>query len=146
MKNGILVLLSGCLLMACHSQRKMSNRQPVPIPVEVTLHETVRDTVVFEEPTEPVKSETVVRTHGNDLMHYCIIVGTFVYEQNAVNLRNSLIGQGFLGTSIMQNEQGMYRVSAACDNSWQDAWNEVCRIRSRYPQFRDAWLLEVKDK
>lgn len=145
MKNGILTLLLGVLLTACHSQREMTEQRltsVVAVPVGASSPEVSRDTVS----PEPVKTEAVVKTHGNELMHYCVIVGSFIYEQNAINLRNSLACQGFSNTSIMRNRQGMYRVSAGCDDSWQTAWNEVCRIRQHYPQFRDAWLLEVKEE
>jgi len=53
--------------------------------------------------------------------------------------------RGFLGCSIMQNSEGMYRVSAVCDDTHADAARELIRIRRQYPQFRDAWLLEVKE-
>ena len=149
MKNGMLLLLLGVVLTACHSRREMTVRQQaevVSLPVESAQPERVRDTAVAEEVAEPAKAEAVVKTHGDELLHYCVIVGSFVNEQNAVNLRNSLMRQGFSGTSVMRNDQGMYRVSAGCDDSWRDAWSEVCRIRNRYPEFRDAWLLEVKSE
>ena len=148
MKNGMLLLLLGVVLTACHSRREMTVRQQaevVSFPVE-SDQERVRDTAVAEEVAEPAKAEAVVKTHGDELLHYCVIVGSFVNEQNAVNLRNSLMRQGFSGTSVMRNDQGMYRVSDGCDDSWRDAWSEVCRIRNRYPEFRDAWLLEVKSE
>ena len=92
-----------------------------------------------------VKKEKVGLTDGADLMRYCIIVGSFIYRQNAINLRSDLMCRGFLGCSIMQNSEGMYRVSAVCDDTHADAARELIRIRRQYPQFRDAWLLEVKE-
>lgn len=147
MKAAIFILFMGCILTGCQTQKKISrpSASVTVVPAEVYTQETIRDTVVIEEKPEPVKSEKVVRTHGTDLMHYCIIVGSFIYEQNAVNLQNRLAELGFLCNSIMRNDEGMYRVSAECNNSHQDAWQEVCRIRRLYPQFHDAWLLEVKD-
>ncbi|MDE6451039.1 MAG: SPOR domain-containing protein, partial [Odoribacter sp.] len=141
MKNGILTLLLIGALAACHSQREITEQQVTSV-VAVPVGTPVPDTIA----AEPVKKEAVVRTHGNELMHYCVIVGSFMYEQNALNLRNSLMCQGFSNTSVMRNQQGMYRVSAGCDDSWQTAWNEVCRIRRHYPQFQDAWVLEEKEE
>ena len=100
--------------------------------------------IVEEEPVT-VKKEKVGLTDGADLMRYCIIVGSFIYRQNAINLRSDLMRRGFLGCSIMQNSEGMYRVSAVCDDTHADAARELIRIRRQYPQFRDAWLLEVKE-
>ncbi len=148
MKTWIFILLAGLTLSACHSGKKMATRRAAyaeTIPVEVAVHETIQDTVVIEEVPQPAHPEKVVRTQGNDLMRYCVIVGSFITEQNAINLRNNLIRQGFLGTSIMRNDEGMFRVSAGCNNSHEDAWQEVCRLRRLYPQFRDAWLLETND-
>lgn len=147
MKTAILILFLGGTLMACQTRKKMfrPSAAVTPVPAQVYTQETIRDTMVIEAEPEPVQSEKVVRTHGTELMHYCVIVGSFIYEQNAVNLQDKLVQLGFLCTSIMQNDEGMYRVSAECDNSHQDAWQEVCRIRRLYPQFHDAWLLEVKE-
>lgn len=147
MRIEVYILMIGLLFTACHSNKKMANRAEFTSvePVEVTVRETVRDTMVVEEEPQPARPETVVKTHGADLMHYCVIVGSFVNKQNAINLRSSLMRMGFLGTSIMQNDEGMYRVSAECSDSHEETWKEVCRIRSQYPQFRDAWLLEVKN-
>lgn len=148
MKTSILILTIGLLVSACHSEKKMmdSPRGYVSTqPVDLTIRETVQDTMVIEEKPAPARPEKVVKTAGADLMHYCIIVGSFANEQNAINLRGNLIREGFLGSSIMQNDAGMYRVSIECDNSHAGAWQEVDRIRHQYPRFQDAWLLEVKN-
>ena len=112
-------------------------------PVHLFAQEA--DTLIVEEEPVTVKKEKVGLTDGADLMRYCIIVGSFIYRQNAINLRSDLMRRGFLGCSIMQNSEGMYRVSAVCDDTHADAARELIRIRRQYPQFRDAWLLEVKE-
>lgn len=149
MKIVIFILMAGLALSACHSQKKMMARQAAYAstePVIVAVQETtVRDTVMVEETPEPAQQEKVVKTQGAELMHYCIIVGSFIYEQNAANLRNSLIRQGFGESSVMRNSEGMYRVCAESSDSHATAWQEVVQLRRRYPQFKDAWLLEVKE-
>ena len=82
-------------------------------PVEVAVQEKVQDTLIVEEEPVTVKKEKVGLTDGADLMRYCIIVGSFIYRQNAI--------------------------------THADAARELIRIRRQYPQFRDAWLLEVKE-
>lgn len=114
-------------------------------PVEVAVVEKTQEEEVVEAPVT-IKQEEVVLTHGNDLMRYCVIVGSFVNEQNAINLRAKLMEMGFTNTSIMRNNEGMYRVSAVCDETEADAREELSQIRTGYSQFRDAWLLMVKDK
>lgn len=142
----ICLLALGMTLACCKSNKKMMRSEVGYVsarPVEVTVQERVQDTLIVEE--EPVKKEKVDLTDGADLMRYCIIVGSFIYQQNAINLRADLMRRGFLGCSIMRNSEGMYRVSAVCDNTHADATQELIRIRRQYPQFRDAWLLEVKE-
>ena len=114
-------------------------------PVEVAVVEKTQEEEVVEAPVT-IKQEEVVLTYGNDLMRYCVIVGSFVNEQNAINLRAKLMEMGFTNTSIMRNNEGMYRVSAVCDETEADAREELSQIRTGYSQFRDAWLLMVKDK
>lgn len=148
MRIWVYLLVLGLFFNCCRSrERMMYNRKGYVTtqPVQLTVQENVRDTIILEEEEKPVRQESVKLTQGKDLMRYCVIVGSFVYKQNAVDLRNKLMGYGFFGSSIMQNEEGMYRVSAVCDDTSADAWREVYRIRSQYPQFRDAWMLEVKD-
>ena len=142
------LLVMGALLMGCGSKKKMLyvETEPVEVAVEENVQEEkVPEEVVVEEAPVVVRQEKVTVTHGADLMRYCIIVGSFVNEQYAVNLRQKLAGMDFSNTSIMRNEQGMYRVSAVCYESEADARKELSRIRKQYPQFKDAWLLKTKN-
>lgn len=147
MKIWICWIAMGAVLICCKSKEKTV--RPgfgyIPVqPVETIVQETVKDTLVIDETTVPVKKEKVELTDGTELLRYCVIVGSFIYEQNAINLRVNLKKQGFSGCSIMRNSEGMYRVSAACDDTHADAVRELDHIRCAYPQYRDAWLLEVK--
>ena len=138
----ICLLALAVTLTCCKSNKRMIRSEVGYVstqPVEVAVQEKVQDTLIVEEEPVPVRKEKV------GLMRYCIIVGSFIYRQNAINLRSDLMRRGFLGCSIMQNSEGMYRVSAVCDDTHADAARELIRIRRQYPQFRDAWLLEVKE-
>lgn len=144
----ICLLALAVTLTCCKSNKRMIRSEVGYVstqPVEVVVQEKVQDILIVEEEPVTVKKEKVGLTDGADLMRYCIIVGSFIYRQNAINLRSDLMRRGFLGCSIMQNSEGMYRVSAVCDDTHADAARELIRIRRQYPQFRDAWLLEVKE-
>lgn len=150
MKICVFVLVACLLLGACHSKKRMSRERAAFVstrPVVPIVRESISDTLLIEEEVVPetARVEKVDRTEGNELKHYCVIVGSFIYEQNALNLRRTLIRQGFLGSSVMRNAEGMYRVSAECAQEHAAAWQEVLRIRSQYPAFRDAWLLETAE-
>ena len=116
----ICLLALAVTLTCCKSNKRMIRSEVGYVstqPVEVAVQEKVQDTLIVEEEPVTVKKEKVGLTDGADLMRYC----------------------------IMQNSEGMYRVSAVCDDTHADAARELIRIRRQYPQFRDAWLLEVKE-
>lgn len=146
MKIYLCLLIIAVTLTCCKSRKGMVNSAYVSTdPVEMAVVEKTQEEEVVEAPVT-IKQEEVILTHGNDLMRYCVIVGSFINEQNAVNLRAKLAEMGFTNTSIMRNNEGMYRVSAVCDDTEADAREELSQIRTGYSQFRDAWLLMVKDK
>lgn len=145
-----IVLLSAMILVlaCCKSKEKMmkSNSGNLTIePVEMVVKEEISDTLAISVKQEDPREEEVRLTRGDEIMRYCVIVGSFMYEQNADNLRDRLIKKGFQGCSIMQNQQGMYRVSALCSNNLSAAQLRLADIRNRYPDFVDAWLLQVKE-
>lgn len=99
----------------------------------------VREEMAEEKVT--VKQEEVKLIHGKSLLRYCIILGSFSREQNAVDFRNRLLQLGFGESCILQNREGMNRVAALCYDQEVDARTELVKIRRQYPQFKDAWLL-----
>lgn len=123
----------------------MQQNDATPPSVELNVQETIRDTLVVEVGDPGLPEEQVSHMDGTALMQYCVIVGSFMYQQNAIHLRNDLMRQGFLGSSVMRNHEGMYRVSLLCSDNWDDAQRELERIRSRYTRFSDAWLLKTKN-
>lgn len=144
MKTVVFLLIIVFTMACCKSKEKLHTT-----PVTVIPETSRTDTLVVKENIQEdvaieVKQEAVQLKHGDVMQHYCIIVGSFISEKRAVNLRNSLIKMGFTKTSIMQNARGMFRVSAVCMDDKTDALKELYRIRSRYSQFWDAWLLETQ--
>lgn len=147
MKAIICLLVMAFSLACCKSKEKVMSTDSKYLTsqlVEMTVKENIRDTVTMEISEQIPRQEQVKLTQGTELLRYCVIVGSFMYQQNAVRLRSSLAQQGFMGCSIMQNDEGMYRVSAVCADSQAEATSELLNIRRSYPQFADAWLLEVK--
>ncbi len=134
------------ILVCCKSRERLVEQKFdfTSRPVNTGVKEEVRDSLQGTAwPVKMVKQETVTLTQGCQPLHYCVIVGSFAYPQNAVRLRNQLMQEGFQEASIYRNAAGMFRVSILCDDSYESAWQEVCHIRSEYPQYYDAWLLET---
>lgn len=142
----MMLLLAGLLLFGCKSRKTYSDNirfsQVVPEAVNESKPDVLQKDTLEEQIT--VLEEQVTLTHGTDMMHYCIILGSFVNEHNAVDLRAALIKEGFTRSSIMQNKAGMFRVSAVCYNDESQARAELLKIPHQYPQHADAWLLITK--
>lgn len=145
-KIGIVIL---CLIVgACNSGKKVVYAPAEPTfvePVEVKIYQGGRDTLVVEEARQRMTVEAVMDNEDSGLKHYCVIVGSFRYYENAVRLRNSLQQQGFYDSSVIGSNEGIYRVSIACEESLLEADADLTRVRSQLPRFGDAWVLEVED-
>ena len=93
----ICLLALAVTLTCCKSNKRMIRSEVGYVstqPVEVAVQEKVQDTLIVEEEPVTVKKEKVGLTDGADLMRYCIIVGSFIYRQNAINLRSDLMCRG----------------------------------------------------
>jgi len=139
----ILVCLSvmALTLACCKSGEKTvypSRGYVVTEPVVSEVREVVRDTMATGEERPERREKTMTPP-----ARYCIIVGSFVYRENAQHLYSEMLHLGFRGSGVLRNSEGMYRVSVACMNDLPEAQAELNRIRCRYPRFRDAWLLRV---
>lgn len=148
MKATVCLLAMVIALACCKPKEKLMTQEAGHLtqqPVDVVVKEEIQDTLVVTAAPADVRREEVTLTQGKEMMRYCVIVGSFIYEQNAIRLRNKLTKMGFLGSSIMQNRQGMYRVSALCSDHLSAARTKLADIRREYPQFSDAWLLRAKN-
>lgn len=136
----VAMVFTGCKTNRGYTSSVQRNAETTPVEEVVTQEE--EETVVEEK--VPVRSEEVKLTHGTEMMKYCVILGSFVNEQYAVDLRNNLMEMGFTKSCIMQNNQGMYRVAAVCFSNEAQARAELIKIRHQYSQYADAWLLITK--
>lgn len=148
----------GINLLFGHKDKQKKSKKEEELPLEEviapvtdtvpkdTVPQTpvVKDTVVSVDPVAPVQQEKVTDTAGDTLRHFYVIVGSFKSKQKAEDLRRKLRFMGFKNSAILENEKGMYRVSAACFDTHAACWEEVFRIRKEYPQFRDAWGLSAE--
>lgn len=89
-----------------------------------------------------VKEEKVrVIESSDDVSYkYYVIIGSFKVLDNARTYKNTLISEGFTPV-ILENENGLYRVSISAYNDEMAARNRVNGIRTNYPKYDDTWLL-----
>lgn len=150
-------LILTTIFVGCKSQyatidpATIKNENQLAVNVEDVKTPTKEEqTITIEEQTPQtdekviIRQEEVILTQGSAMMQYCVIVGSFINENYASNLRASLIQKGYRESNIMQNKQGMFRVSVGCSDTESTARALLSRIRSTYPEFKDAWLLKTK--
>ncbi|MDR1757004.1 MAG: DUF5723 family protein [Culturomica sp.] len=125
-------------------------KQEVAPPDTVPEPETMKAIEEFFEPETRetdvllpnVQEETVIGA-GEISKPYHVILGSFQNKLRADKLRERLVKMGFNDSVIMQNEQGLHRVSAIAYHTREEAWEKVFDIRDKYSQFYDAWALKV---
>lgn len=89
-----------------------------------------------------VKEEKVKVIESSDDVSYkfYVIIGSFKVLDNARTYKNTLMGEGFTPV-ILENENGLYRVSVSAYNDEMAARSRVGAIRTNYPKYDDTWLL-----
>ena len=103
-------------------------------PVVTPLNPTNTNT----EDNTNVRSERLNVLNGGNLKAYNVVCGSFKSADNANNLRNTLVNQGYSAQVAQNPETGMYRVIASSFDDKSSAVSSRNALRSTYP---DAWLL-----
>lgn len=93
------------------------------------------DKIVVKE--EKVK---VIDSHESEVYKYYVIIGSFRVLENAQNYKKQLAAEGFLPV-LLENENGLYRVSVSAYNDEMPARERIGSIRSKYDKYDDVWLL-----
>lgn len=138
----------GINLLFGHKDRK---KKVAETPVEIVVEPIVIPKDTVSRDTTPVdtamslKEEKVTPVDTLPIKACYVIVGSFKSKAKAEALKKRLIFMGFKDSSILINEQGMYRVSLASFDSHAKCWEEVNRIRKEYPQYADVWGLTVRE-
>lgn len=145
MRKLIVFILLPLLLLAagCKTGRKMTTVKP---PVEPTP--------VIKEDPKPAEAEIVnipVRSESftfelpqdrvvHDPNQYFVIIGSFRFSSNANSFKSKAANQGFYPV-ILISERGYQRISIDSYTDEKQARARVHYIRTRFPEYKDAWLL-----
>lgn len=106
---------------------------------EALAKEQAEKVVTREEKIKVVESKAEVdETH-----RYHIIIGSFKQLQNARQLCEDAISKDFL-PSIMENEEGMYRVGIYSSITEKTARAKIVELRKSHPEYVGIWLLIEK--
>ncbi|MGQ1783502.1 MULTISPECIES: SPOR domain-containing protein [unclassified Saccharicrinis] len=103
--------------------------------------EPVVKPIVKEKPIVVKEEKVKVIESNDDVAHkYYVIIGSFKVLNNARNYKSTLIEEGFTPV-ILENQNGLYRVSVSAYNDEMDARNKVGSIRVKFEKYNDTWLL-----
>ncbi len=95
--------------------------------------------VVKEEKVKIIESNA----QTDDSHRYHIIIGSFKQLTNARQLCQDAVSKKFL-PSIMENEEGMYRVAVYSSSTEKSARAKIAELRSQYKEYVGMWLLIEK--
>ncbi len=95
--------------------------------------------IVKEEKVKVVESKAAT----DESNRYHIIIGSFKQLTNARQQSQDAISKGFY-PSIMENEEGMYRVAVFSSGTESSARKKIAELRKKYSEYVGMWLLIEK--
>ena len=123
----LLVVTLAVIVSSCAGSRKGTSR------FDNSSSPYVKEVTVLEEKVKVIDDEDVV--YG-----YYVIIGSFKVIENARKFRADLNKEGF-SPVILENTNGLYRVSIASFNDEKAARNRIEQVRNNYEKYKDVWLL-----
>ena len=92
-----------------------------------------------------VRTESVkpVDISERTLYGFYVIIGSFRSIDNARQYSGELVSEGFASV-ILENENGLFRISAGGYNEENAARAKIAEIRTKYENHGDVWLLVRK--
>lgn len=137
----ILVSLISCRSLKDSGSSSFSDSESPYVKEEPTVKPKVKPIIKNKKPIV-VKEERIKIIEDKDNINdkYYVIIGSFKMLNNARNYKQTLTKEGFTPV-ILENENGLYRVSIAAYVEETTARNKVENIRSDYEKYNDTWLL-----
>jgi cell division protein FtsN len=123
------------MLAGCSSLKKGSSRMDSSSAKNETVDNKMPEIVVREE-----KVKTIEEQGPDTFYRYYVIIGSFRVLDNARSYKNDLKNDGFSAV-ILENENGLYRISVGAYNEETPARANIASIRSKYSKHEDVWLL-----
>lgn len=143
MKTILFFLSLVIVLLGCKPQKEISitslNDQSVVEPVAESTNLKIDETTVVVKEENVLAVEELEPIMPNE--NFFIIMGSFKILNNAKKFQNQLLNEGF-ESQILQNENGLFRVSILSFKEINEARNKVYFIRKNYPKYDDVWLLK----
>lgn len=142
------VLVAALTITSCKSKESNYRKAYEKAQAQEMAQQTQSETVATVSPVTPVtttvednsnvRSERLNVIGNGSLKAYNVVCGSFKSQENANNLRQTLVNKGYSAVVAQNPETGMYRVVASSFDDKASAVNSRDNLRSTYP---DAWLL-----
>ncbi|MCF0191310.1 MAG: SPOR domain-containing protein [Marinilabiliaceae bacterium] len=117
--------------------KAQAEAEKIAAEAQAKAEDVATKVTVREEKVRIVESS--VGTSGN----YYLIAGSYKSMTNAKAAVNKALGQGYL-PSIMEDDNGIYRVALFNADDEQMARDKVKEIVAEYPEYKGLWLLKAK--
>jgi len=142
MKIKSLSFIIVCIILigSCKSTKKTVQSDSPNLPKEDRTTEIIVKGAEINVLTEAVKpiDETDRTVYG-----YYVIIGSFKNLAGARQEKTDLEKKGF-SPAILENENGLYRISVGGYNEENAARAKIAGIRAAYKEHGDVWLLVRK--
>ena len=118
-------------------EQNRQETEPVAVTPVVTPVQT-QQTQTINQDASNLRQEKLNVQNGGVLKAFNVVCGSFKSIDNANNLRNTLVNQGYSAQVAQNPDTGMYRVIASTFDTKAEAVQSRDELRATYP---DAWLL-----
>lgn len=140
MKLIIIISIFSIIFYGCRSGREVTfdggNYQKQTDTISEMDYATDKPIIVKEEAI--IATENYPEIKPNEI--YFVILGSFKVLENAIKFQKQIGRDGF-ESQLLQNEQGLYRISVSTFKDEGDAKNMVYSIREKFSDYSDVWLL-----
>ncbi|MDR1156453.1 MAG: SPOR domain-containing protein [Bacteroidales bacterium] len=123
-----------CALLICSCNTKKATKGVSPY---LTEENSKTEITVRTEKVKPVDQT------DKTLFGFYVIIGSFRNIENARQYRADLVKEGFTPV-VLENEDGLFRISAGGYNEESAARTKIAGIRAAYENHKDVWLLVRK--
>ena len=118
-------------------EQNRQETEPVAVTPVVTPVRT-QQTQTINQDASNLRQEKLNVQNGGVLKTFNVVCGSFKSIDNANNLRNTLVNQGYSAQVAQNPDTGMYRVIASSFDDRNSAETSRNALRAKYP---DAWIL-----
>ena len=132
LKSLIFLAVLTLIISSCNTRKAAKSTSPY-----LTEQESEPEIVVQKEKIKLVDDP-------NGTVHrYYVIIGSFKAIDNARQYRTDIINKGFAPV-ILENENGLYRISVGGYDDESAARTQISQIRKKFSDHSDVWLLVRK--